>query len=144
MVWTHPRRSSRKWRSESVVRYQCSVWQHDRGKKNRHNFNWQERSKGDNHWYCCTNWCKSRGKRNGESGKVPRLKERDWKIVETQNRWSYTFSDRSPQKCHKRIWWVDWKATDNKQCWSDAKDYIDGNCKNIVKSVEDVKKRTFC
>ena len=27
------------------MRYQCSVWQHDRGEKTRHNFNWQERAK---------------------------------------------------------------------------------------------------
>ena len=27
------------------MRYQCSVWQHDRAEKTRHNFNWQERAK---------------------------------------------------------------------------------------------------
>ena len=40
------RRSSRKWRSKSVVGYQCSVWQRDRGKKTRHNCNWQKERKG--------------------------------------------------------------------------------------------------
>ena len=73
MLWTRPRRSSRKWRSESVVEYNCLVWQHDRGKKTRHNFYWRERAKGDHHQYCCTSWCKSRGKRKGEYGKVPGL-----------------------------------------------------------------------
>ena len=46
-------------------------------------FDQQERAKGDNHQHCCTSRCKSRGKRNRENGKVPGLKERDWKIVET-------------------------------------------------------------
>ena len=65
-----------------VLRYQCSVWQCERGKKTRHNFNWQERAKGDDHRYCCTSWCKSRRKRKGESRKVKGLKEigRLWKL----------------------------------------------------------------
>ena len=36
----------RKWKNESVVGYQCSVWQRDRGKKARHNCNWKEKTKG--------------------------------------------------------------------------------------------------
>ena len=60
-----------------VVGYQDSVWQRDRGKKTRHNFNCQEGAEGDNHRYCCTSWCKSRGKRKGESGKVTGFKERE-------------------------------------------------------------------
>ena len=46
---------------------------------------------------------KSKGKRKGENAKVPGLKERDWKIVETQNGRSRSCSDRSPWKGHKRI-----------------------------------------
>ena len=42
-------------------------------------------------------------KRKGENGKVPGLKERDWKIMETQNDRSRSCSDTSPWKCHKRI-----------------------------------------
>ena len=35
--------------------------------------------------------------------KLPGFKERDWKIVETQNVKSRSCSDRIPWKCHKRI-----------------------------------------
>ena len=35
--------------------------------------------------------------------KLSELKERDWKIVETQNGRSTPCSDTSPWKCHKRI-----------------------------------------
>ena len=69
------------------------------GKKTRHNCNWQERAKRGNHQYCCTTWCKSKGKRNGESGKVSSLKESDRKIVEI-----CACRDRSPWKCLQRIW----------------------------------------
>ena len=31
-----------------------------------------------------------------------------------------------------------------KQCWSDTRDCIVGNCRNIEKSVGDVKKISFC
>ena len=86
---------------------------------------------------------RAEGKRKGERRKVPGLKERDWKIVGTENGRSRAFSDRSPWKWQKRIWWVDWKAADNKQCWSNAKDCIVGNCEDFEKSVGDVKKRSF-
>ena len=69
-----PGGAEEKWRSESVVGYQRPVYQCERGKKTRHNFNWQERAKGDNYRYCYTSWCKSRGKRKGESGKYQDLK----------------------------------------------------------------------
>ena len=88
--------SSRKWKSECVVGFQCLVWQRDRSKKTRHNFNWQEGVKGDNHRYCCTSWCKSRGNRKGETGKVPGVKKSDWKIAQTKNGRSSACSSRSP------------------------------------------------
>ena len=70
---------------KSVVGH-CSVWQHDRGKKeNQHHCNLQERAQGNIHWYCCSSWFKSRGKRKGENGKVSGLKEKDWNIVATEN-----------------------------------------------------------
>ena len=39
---------------------------------------------------------------------------------------------------------MDWKARDNIQCWSDVKNCIVGNCKDIEESVGNVKKRLFC
>ena len=50
----------------------------------------------------------------------------------------------SSWKYHKRIWWMDWKTRDNKQCWSDAKDCIVGNGEDIDEKVGYVKKRSFC
>ena len=47
------------------------------------------------------------GGKKGECGQVPGLKKRYWKIVETKNGRNRACSDRSPWKCHKRIWWVD-------------------------------------
>ena len=63
--------------------------------------------------------------------------------METQNGRSGACNDKSPWKCQKTIQWVDWKAWDNKQCWSDAKDCIVGNCKNTEESVGYVKKRSL-
>ena len=88
VVWTSPRRSSRKWRSQSFVGYRCSVWQYDRGKKTRHNFNWQVRVKGDNHRHCCTSWCKGKGnKKKGKRGKIPGFEERDREINCGASKW---------------------------------------------------------
>ena len=50
-----------------------------------------------------TSWCKSRGKKEGKSGKVPGPEERDWKSVETQKCKSRACSDRSSWKYYKRI-----------------------------------------
>ena len=44
-----------------------------------------------------------REKEREKMKKCQDLKERDWKIVETQNGRSRSCSDRSPWKCHKRI-----------------------------------------
>ena len=44
-----------------------------------------------------------KGKRKGESGKVPALKERDWKIVGTKNGRNRACSNQSPWKCSKRV-----------------------------------------
>ena len=43
------------------------------------------------------------GGKKGENGKVPGPKERDWKIVKTQNGRSRACSDKSPWMCQKRI-----------------------------------------
>ena len=44
-----------------------------------------------------------REKEREKMKKCQDLKERDWKIVETQNGRSRSCSDRSPWKCNKRI-----------------------------------------
>ena len=45
---------------------------------------WQEKTKGHNYWYCCTSWCKGKGKRKRKTGKVPEFEKRDQKIVEIE------------------------------------------------------------
>ena len=69
--------SSREWRDQSTVGHKYPVLQSDRGKTTWPNSYWQERTKGDNYWYCCTSWCKSRTKRKKKKWKSTKIWKTD-------------------------------------------------------------------
>ena len=78
------------------------VWQSDRGKTTWPNSYWQQRTEEDNYWYCCSSWCKNRGKRKRKSGKVSGFETRDQKIVEIEKCRKCPFSGRGPWKGFSR------------------------------------------
>ena len=69
--------SSREWRDQSTVGHKYPVLQSDRGKTTWPNSYWQERTKRDNYWYCCTSWCKSRAKRKKKKWKSTKIWKTD-------------------------------------------------------------------
>ena len=83
MVWACFRRSSREWKDQSTVGHKYPVWQSDRGKAAWPNSYWQERTKENNYWYCCTSWWNSRGKR--KSGKVPGFENKIRRLLKLRN-----------------------------------------------------------